>query len=159
MVTTGPSSLRAESSNSHKPGYRCSAGEAIALRLTEDTISDAKNLKEFDCRSSPDRRRVVCQRDPVLRQAGIRENRGKGLRLLPCDIRQTRTERSRRLLRRTRSFAERLHARQLGPPTSGTRRFINREETTGQVWLLPFKGTYSNADGIWPFRLRLREAG
>ena len=101
--------------------------------LNEDTISDAKNLKECDCRSNPDRRCVVCQRDPILRQGRIRENRGKGLCLLPCDIRQTRIERSRRLLRRTRSFAQRLHARQLSKARfasgKGTGFFVNREKS------------------------------
>lgn len=50
-----------------KLGYRYSAGESnCPWGLIEDTISDAENLKECDRRSDPDRRCVVCQRDPVL---------------------------------------------------------------------------------------------
>ena len=37
-----------------------SAGGVLALGLSEDTISDAQNLKERDCRSGPGRRLVVC---------------------------------------------------------------------------------------------------
>jgi hypothetical protein len=40
------------------------------------------------CRSGPGRRLVVCRRYPVLRQAGVCENRGEALRLLPRDGRQ-----------------------------------------------------------------------
>lgn len=76
-------------------------GEAIALRFTEDTTSDVENLEECDCSSRLNGRCLVCQRNAFLRQTGVRENRGEGLRLLPRNVWKARTQRSRRLLRRT----------------------------------------------------------
>src|SRR5271163_4029581 len=66
--------------------YRYSGGERIALGLAEDTNDNAKNPKEPAGRSATDRRRVVCERNPVLRQAGICKDRGENLHFLPRDI-------------------------------------------------------------------------
>src|ERR1700733_823148 len=83
------------------------AGLAKQLRWVslEDTTSDVENLEECDCSSRPNGRCVVYQRNAFLRQTGVRKNRGEGLRLLPRNVWQARTQRSRRLLRCTRAFS------------------------------------------------------
>jgi hypothetical protein len=44
--------------------------------LAEDTINDDEIPKERDCRSGPDRQLLVCECNPILREAGVCENRG-----------------------------------------------------------------------------------
>ena len=102
------------------PQLRVGAGDAIAIKLTEEITDDVKTLEEHDPRGDPNRRLVMDWLNAVVRQTGVRDERSERLHLLPCDGRCNRTKQRWQVLCGTRSFARRLHGRQINKSSPET---------------------------------------